>query len=74
MEELRMFFPKSYGKYFVKHCVVINRISFLASVCSEKLFSPPSLYILSLYTRNVSIFITFLSVSLPKIRQPLSCL
>lgn len=59
MKKLSIFLPKSYGKYFAKHCVMLIRISFLASVHSKTFFLTPSLYILSFHTRNVSIFITF---------------
>lgn len=67
MEKFKTFLPKSYGKYFAKHCVVLNRMSFLDSVDSKTLFLSPSLYIPSFHTRNVSIFITFLSVSCLKL-------
>lgn len=41
MEKLRTFIPKSLGKYFPKHCVLLNRISFLASVHFKHSFYHP---------------------------------
>lgn len=59
MEKLRTFLPKSCGKYFAKHCVVLNRISFLASVHSKTLFLTPSLYIPSFHAKKCINFHNF---------------
>lgn len=66
MEKLRTFLPNSCGKYFAKHCVVLIRISFLASVHSKTLFIRPFFS----YKKCINFHNFF--VSLPKIRQPLS--
>lgn len=69
MEKLRKFLPKSYGKIFCQALGCAQGPGFH----SWLLFTlKNSFYLPSFHPGNVSIFLTFLSVSLPKIRQPLS--